>query len=72
MGKICEKRLYHRTCGACKRWHRNCPGQEIRTQMCQQSHWKCPLMESVSGVLSCGVQKNLKILEGDEDNIMIS
>lgn len=22
-------------------------------------------MESVSGVLSCGVQKNLKILEGD-------
>lgn len=28
-------------------------------------------MESVSGVLGCGVWKNLKIFKGDGDNLMI-
>lgn len=46
-----------------------------KTQMCPQSHWKCPLMESVSGVqdikelIDSGTP--VDILEGDGDNTMI-
>ncbi|XP_065929397.1 uncharacterized protein [Magallana gigas] len=75
--KVVKTVVSHRTCGTCKWWQRNRPGQEIRKHRCVHNHTgSARLMESVSGVQ--GIKELIDsgtpvdILEGDGDNTMIS
>ncbi|KAK3109080.1 hypothetical protein FSP39_022671 [Pinctada imbricata] len=75
--KVLKTVVGHRTCGTCKWWQRNRPGQKIRDHRCVHNHTgSARLMESVSGVR--GIKElgefgtPVEILEGDGDNTMIS
>lgn len=78
--KVVKTVVSHRTCGTCKWWQRNSPGQEIRKHKCVHNHTgSARLMESVSVVSGMQGIKELidsgtpvDILKGDGDNTMIS
>lgn len=78
--KVVKTVVSHRTCGTCKWWQRNSPGQEIRKHKCVHNHTgSARLMESVSIVSGVQGIKELidsgtpvDILKGDGDNTMIS
>lgn len=78
--KVVKTVVSPRTCGTCKWWQRNSPGQEIRKHKCVHNHTgSARLMESVSIVSGVQGIKELidsgtpvDILKGDGDNTMIS
>ncbi|XP_033759590.1 uncharacterized protein LOC117341838 [Pecten maximus] len=75
--KVVKTVVGHRTCGTCKWWQRNRPGQKIRKHRYVHNHTgSARLMESVSGVQGIKDLKDsgtpVEILEGDGDNTMIS
>ncbi|XP_053389209.1 uncharacterized protein LOC123543364 isoform X2 [Mercenaria mercenaria] len=75
--KVVKSIVSHRTCGTCKWWKRNRPGQLVRKHRCVHSHTgSARLMESTSG--EQGVKELMKegtpieYLEGDGDTTLIA
>lgn len=75
--KVVKTVVSHRTCGTCKWWQRNRPGQPVRKHRCVHNHTgSARLMESSSGVQGIKELRDsgtpVDILEGDGDNTLVT
>ena len=75
--KILKAIIYHRTCGTCRWWQRNRPGERVKRHKCVRNHiGSARLMEAASGV--DGIRQMIDqgtpvdTIEGDGDSTVIA
>lgn len=75
--KVVKAIVSHRTCGTCKWWDRNKPGQPVRQHRCVKNHTgSARSMESVCGEIGVMEMSNegvpIEYLEGDGDTTLMA